>query len=157
MELRFACPQCGTLNRQSGADQCTVLTCQDCSYVGLMPIGWTIEGEVERCPICGCDGLFKQKDFRQRTGALIALVGAALALFTKYVTLILAALINLALYATANERLVCYVCRTQIVGHRPTSRHRRYDVKTENALQSKSRASRQEQQSERIDQSGPTQ
>ncbi len=138
MELRFACPQCGTVNRRSDADQSTVLDCTECSYIGLLPIGWTREGTVERCPICGCSDLFTQKDFHQRTGIIIALLGASFAIFTRYMSLAFAAIVCTFLYLNSRERLVCYQCRSQIVGHRQTRGRRRFNSRVADNLRNDS-------------------
>ncbi len=134
MELRFACPQCGTINRRPDADRLTILDCTECSYAGLIPDGWTEHGVVERCPICGCGEIFKQKDFQQRTGIIIALVGASFAVFTRFLSIFLAAVICGILYIASPERLVCYLCRTQVVGHRRTRAHRRFSARVAEKL-----------------------
>jgi len=134
MELRFACPQCGAVNRRSDADQSTVLDCTECSYIGLLPLGWTSEGAVKRCPICGCDELFTQKDFHQRTAIIILLLGASFAIFTRFMSLAFAAIVCAFLYLNSRERLVCYQCRSQIAGHRRTRARRRFNASVAAAL-----------------------
>ena len=138
MELRYACPECGTVNRRSDADQVAVLDCIDCSYVGLLPEDWTEAGIVKCCPICGCDELFTQRDFRRRTGIVIALVGASLARFTRYLSLFFAAALCAVLYLASKERLVCYLCRSQFLGHRPSRSRRRFDPRVAEGLQNDS-------------------
>jgi hypothetical protein len=62
--------------------------------------------------------LYKQKDFRQAIGCLVVLVAAALAPFTYYVSLGVAALVDLALYKIAGEVVICYrvACRAHVRG-----------------------------------------
>ena len=79
------------------------------------------------CPICGSRDLFRQRDFHQRAGVVIALIGAVFALVTKFLSLFAAGMLDLVLYLTAPERLICYRCHSCIRGHRPSPRHRRFD------------------------------
>lgn len=89
---------------------------------------------VDRCPICDCGELFTQREFHQRTGIIIALIGASFAHFTRFVSLVLAMIICAILYFNSRKRLVCYQCRSQVVGHRPTRARRRFDPRIADSL-----------------------
>jgi predicted RNA-binding Zn-ribbon protein involved in translation (DUF1610 family) len=136
MELTFVCPKCGTEQQKTDAETGTVLGCSRCDYAGLLPLDWASGGRVERCPICGAVELFRQKDFDQKVGVLILVVGGALAWFTRYLSLLAAAILALILYLTSPEILVCYSCRARVRGHRPSHRHRRFDPRVEARIKS---------------------
>jgi len=131
MELRYACPQCGTENLRPAAEHGTVLSCDRCGYAGVLPTDWTREGRVALCPICGTTELYRQKDFNHKLGILVLIAGALFAFFTRYLSLVAAALLDLVLYLTAPEVLICYRCRAHIRGHRPSGDHGRYDARIE--------------------------
>ena len=128
MELRYNCPQCGTVHVQSGAEHTTVLSCSPCGYAGLLPADWTRGSRVELCPICGCRDLYRQKDFNHRLAIVVLLGGAVFALPLKGLSVVAAAILVLVLYLTAPEILVCYLCRAHIRGHLPGDGHGRFDA-----------------------------
>jgi predicted RNA-binding Zn-ribbon protein involved in translation (DUF1610 family) len=131
MEIRYHCPQCGSDHHVACAEESTLLDCPRCGYVGLLPADWNRDGHVERCPICGHSELYRQKDFNHRVGIAILIAGGLLVLPTRYISLVFAAILDLILYLTAPEVLICYTCRTQIRGHRPTQEHGRFDPRIE--------------------------
>jgi hypothetical protein len=71
--------------------------------------------------------------------------GVALAVFTRYLSLLAAAVLDLILYLTSPEVLVCYACGARIRGHRPSDRHGRFDPRIEHRVRNPDRQdSRQE-------------
>jgi len=131
MELTYSCRQCGAGNGVPDAEERTVLTCSLCDYVGLLPLDWAREGEVAVCPICGGQELFRHRNFHQKACFLLLLAGAVLAIVTRFVSVVLAALASVVLYVRAPERLVCYRCHSRIRGHAPSNAHGRYDPRVE--------------------------
>jgi len=131
MELRFACPQCGSDGVILAAEESSVLSCARCDYVGLLPLDWSRDGHVERCPICGGAEFYRQKDFHQRLALVVGIAGILLGLVTRFLSIPIAAVVILILYGVAPEELVCYLCRAHIRGHRPSHAHRRYDRRVE--------------------------
>lgn len=131
MEARYHCPQCGADHVVGEAEEKTLLDCSRCGYIGLLPTDWTREGRVERCPICGCTDLYRQKDFNHRVAIAVLIGGALLAIPTKYVSLVLAVALDLVLYLTAREVLTCYTCRTQLRGHRSSEEHGRFSPRVD--------------------------
>jgi hypothetical protein len=80
------------------------------------------EGETpKQCLVCGCDDLWRQKDFDQRLGVLI--VGAGVLLSTIAVAYMMPGVAMLilmgfgladwVLYAILPDRLVCYRCHSR--------------------------------------------
>ena len=134
MELTYSCPRCGEQQICRDAEFATVIDCSRCGYIGLLPLEWAPAGRVDRCPICGVEDLYRQKDFNQKVGVAVLVGGAALALFTRYLSLVAAAILDLILYLTSPEVLVCYSCRARVRGHRPSERHRRFDPQVEHRI-----------------------
>jgi hypothetical protein len=84
---------------------------------------------VETCPACGGSLLYLQRDFNQKAGLAIVVVGAVLAPFTPYYSsLIVAALVDAALYALLPEITVCYRCHAHFRGFARNPRHQAFDL-----------------------------
>lgn len=141
MDLWFACPQCGAGNAVNKAEESNVVSCSACDYVGLLSPDWTDRGRVERCPICGNDQFFRRRDYHQKLLIFILLGGAALALFTRYVSLLVAGVVALSVYLTSASMIVCYGCGTHVRGQKRSSGHGRYDPRIADRLR-KERADR---------------
>lgn len=90
----------------------------------------TITPRVVACPACGEALLYKQKDFRQAIGCLVVLVAAALAPFTYYVSLGVAALIDLVIYRLSGEVVICYriPCKAHVRGLVPGPKVGAFDL-----------------------------
>ncbi len=137
MHIIFQCPACG---KQSMA----VVEPLD-SSVGC-ECGWSrnsgaedcADGRLCRCRICGCEDLWRQKDFPPGLGLFFVVMGiilssAAWAWHQPVVALGILmgfALIDLLLYTFMGDMLVCYRCRAR---HRKTAmdeQHARFDLET---------------------------
>ena len=78
-------------------------------------------GHLRCCPVCGCSELFARRDFPQKTGLLIVVLGAvsaATAFVAGYVlwgfaALGAVALIDLLIFPFTKRCLVCYRCRSE--------------------------------------------
>ncbi len=79
------------------------------------------EGHLLRCPACGCRELFARRDFPQKTGMAIVVVGACVgaACFMMgqvvwgFGALGAVALIDAVVYPFTKRCLVCYRCRSE--------------------------------------------
>jgi hypothetical protein len=86
-------------------------------------------GPIERCPACGATRLYVQRDFNQKAGLAIVVVGAALAPFTPfYSSLFAAAALDAALYAVLPEITVCYRCQAHLRGFARNPGHEAFDL-----------------------------
>lgn len=118
MELSFCCPACRQPAQEDASRPGDPLRCEACGWSRV-----TVEADFDddrllRCLVCGCDDLWRRKDFPQRLGLLI--VGAGILLstiawaymrpFLAIGILMLFALADLLLYAVMSDVLVCYRC-----------------------------------------------
>jgi hypothetical protein len=136
-EIAFACPGCG---REATCGIDGRGTCAACARETTLDVAG-IAGEpprVERCPACGGRQLYVQRDFNQKVGLGIVVVGAALVPFTPfYSSLFAAAIVDAILYALVPEITVCYRCHAHFrrfarnPAHQPFDLHlaEQYDVR----------------------------
>ena len=87
----------------------------------------TENGGLEGCLACGHPELYARKRFPPALGIGIVVVAAALAPFTSYLSLAVAALVDFVIYKRAREVLVCYRCSAQHQGFAAEPRHPRFD------------------------------
>jgi hypothetical protein len=84
---------------------------------------------VDACPACGGRQLYLQRDFNQKAGLAIVVLGGLLAPFTPfYSSLIVAAAVDAALYALLPEIAVCYRCQAHFRGFRRNPAHQAFDL-----------------------------
>ena len=77
---------------------------------------------LQQCPACGCRDLFIRKDFPQKLGLFIVVVAAISFLllaasrrhfYLGVIVLLVAAMVDAALYAIVPRITVCYRCRAE--------------------------------------------
>jgi hypothetical protein len=127
-EIAFACPQCGaeTACGLDGRGRCPA-----CSTETALDLSHSLRDDrvVDRCPACAGEQLYVQRDFNQKAGLAIVIVGAALAPFTPYYSsLFAAAALDAVLYAFLPEIAVCYRCQSHFRGFRRNPRHNPFDL-----------------------------
>jgi hypothetical protein len=126
-EIAFACPGCGT-ETTSGLDGRG--RCPSCAKDTTLDLTPSLrDGVVDRCPACAGEQLYVQRDFNQKAGLAIVVLGAALAPFTPfYASLFVAAIVDAALYALLPEIAVCYRCQAHFRGFARNPRHHAFDL-----------------------------
>ncbi len=127
-EIAFACPACGA-EAQAGLDGRG--RCPKCGAEPALDLSASIRERrvVDRCPLCQGEQLYVQRDFNQRAGLLIVIVGAALAPFTPYyASLFAAAAIDAVLYVLLPEIAVCYRCQAHFRGFTRNPKHEAFDL-----------------------------
>lgn len=127
-EIAFACPRCGA-EATCGLDGAG--RCAACGAETALDLPPALRNDrlVDRCAACGGPQLYVQRDFNQRAGLAIVIVGAALAPFTPYYSsLVVAALVDAVLYAVLPEITVCYRCSAHYRGFARNPRHEAFDL-----------------------------
>ncbi len=127
-EIAFRCLRCGA---EATATALGRGHCAGCGQSTELPVSASLrdEGIVDRCPACDGQQLYVQRDFNQRVGLVIVVIGAALAPFTPYYSsLFVAALVDAGLYAVLPEITICYRCLAHFRGFRRNPRHEAFDL-----------------------------
>ena len=71
---------------------------------------------LNQCPQCGCEHLYKQRDFNRTLGVLLIVVGVILSFYTYGISLLLVTLIDFILYRKVKNVGLCYQCHSQFRG-----------------------------------------
>jgi hypothetical protein len=127
-EIAFACPRCGSeaTSALDGRGRCP-----SCSAETLLDLSPSLCNEriVDRCPPCAGEQFYVQRDFNQKAGLAIVILGGALAPFTPYyASLFVAAAVDAVLYALLPEITVCYRCQAHFRGFARNPRHNAFDL-----------------------------
>ncbi|MCH8333360.1 hypothetical protein IIC65_05455 [Candidatus Sumerlaeota bacterium] len=131
-EIQWRCPACLGANREKPSAPGTgPWTCRTCGETQPdRPDSISPEGAMRACPVCGCPDLYRQRDFNRKLGVAIVIVGAALAPFTRFISLAACALIDFALYLLVAQIAVCYHCRSIFRGYPEIGKTQPFDLNT---------------------------
>ena len=137
MHTTFSCPKCDEVVSSEFSEATTSLTCGHCSQELRVPAAAVVGGGVKRCLACPSTDLFLRKDFPQRLGVAIVLVGIIISTVTwamerpllTYAVLFATAFIDLILYVTMPDALMCYRCGALYRGSDLTE-HDAFDLET---------------------------
>ena len=94
----------------------------------------TPEGGLLGCVACGHPELYRKKVFPPILGLSIVGAAAILAPFTHYISLAVAAVLDLVLFAFMPEAVVCYVCNAHHRDFNPEPKHPKFDREIEERL-----------------------
>jgi len=127
-EIAFACPGCRaetTVGLEGRA------LCSSCSTETTLDLTPSLRQMriVDRCPACGGQQLYVQRDFNQKAGLAIVVMGAVLAPFTPYyASLFVAAIVDAVLYLLLPEITICYRCQAHFRGFDRNPNHHAFDL-----------------------------
>lgn len=128
MRVRTQCRSCGLPFAAVFSTESAALRCPACgAYRTIAQNSWS-ENAVEVCPLCGCQHLYRQRDFNRAFGCLLVLVGAVLVPWTFGLSLPLFGLIDLWLYRRLKDAVVCYRCDTVFRDAIPGTRQSDFDL-----------------------------
>ena len=127
-EIAFACPACGAETTAGLDGRAHGAGCGN--EARLSPSRSLRDARVvDRCPACDGQQLYVQRDFNQKAGLAIVVVGALLAPFTPYyASLFAAALLDAGLYAILPEITICYRCQAHFRGFVRNRGHAAFDL-----------------------------
>jgi hypothetical protein len=152
MYVSFQCPGCEQPRRAKVAAGAAEVACDGCHWSRRLPAG-ELENEVpNRCLVCGCGDLWRQKDFPQRLGLAMVALGALLSTIawayhlpaTALGILLGFALVDLLLFTVMPDVLVCYRCQARYRDVVFREDHPRFNLET---------AERYRQEAARLDRS----
>jgi hypothetical protein len=136
MNVLFSCPRChGNVNHD--IDESTLrLTCPACQTVVQVSGGAVHESRLEKCLVCPSTDLFVRKNFPQRVGVTIVVIGFAISCLTwfyhmviaTFVVLFATALLDVVLYVIVGDVVECYRCHARYQGVEDNDRHEAFDL-----------------------------
>ena len=120
MNVTFACPRCHAASRVVVEDDAREIRCAECGHELAVPAGAIAQGRLNRCLICPSQELFVRKDFSQKLGIGIILIGFVASSVTwayyrpvaTFAILLSTALLDLVLYLVVGNVLECYRCQS---------------------------------------------
>jgi hypothetical protein len=104
----------------------------------MVPVGAVTETDVRRCVVCPSEELFVRKDFPQRLGVGIVVVGIVLSTIAWYYRQVYltfgiffaTAAIDFVLWLVMGNVLQCYRCQAQYRGVPGLDQHGGFDLET---------------------------
>jgi hypothetical protein len=138
MNVTFQCPACQKAVRDLISTGSTELACSDCGQQIAIPPQSITGNRLNRCLVCPSTDLFARKDFPQRLGVALVVVGfvgssiawANYQVFWTFAILFATALVDLGLYIVMGESLTCYRCHAQYRGFDDIELHGGFDLET---------------------------
>lgn len=138
MQLVYQCTHCQNTARADVVDDTEAVSCNICGTAKPVRRALIHEGQPSACLLCGCNDLWRQKDFSPRLGLTIVGLGAlassiAWGLYlpkTAIGILMACAAFDLVLYAVMKDVLVCYRCGARHRNTPPSEVHPRFDLET---------------------------
>lgn len=118
MLISFDCPKCLMPVRGEVTSAGRGVMCSGCGWTKPLSEGDVRDETPVRCLVCGCEDLWRQKDFSPKLGVTIVAIGVAISTWFmvnmqpewSLGTLMVFALADMVLYAVMRDRLVCYRC-----------------------------------------------
>jgi hypothetical protein len=138
MNVTFRCPHCDQIERVEFPPAAREIACPACSARWNVPPGAVRDNQLWQCLVCPSTELFVRKDFSQKLGVAIVVVGFVVSsifwyyrmpLWT-YGVLFATALIDVVLYLTVGNVLHCYRCQAQYRGIPGLENHEPFDLET---------------------------
>lgn len=138
MQILYSCPTCAKVNRQEASESSERLACDGCGWMRPVTAAGVHQGQPRHCLVCGCDDLWRQKDFPQKIGVLMVALGAILSTIaitfyypaTALGILLAFALVDLLLYVFMPDVLVCYRCQARHRYTNPGEEFPRFNLET---------------------------
>ncbi|MBA3481322.1 MAG: hypothetical protein H0T51_05860 [Pirellulales bacterium] len=138
MHVTYACQSCDAAVRRDFDESTTALECPHCRQQITLPAG-AVEGRrVRRCLVCPSHDLYVRKDFPQRLGVLLVVVGIIGSSIAWYYAslgwtfgiLFATALADLLLFTLVGNALMCYRCGAQYRGVAEMESHGQFNLET---------------------------
>ncbi len=136
MEVHYQCPRCQKPNRHALQPQGGTLRCLECGLEVAYRAEDVQQQSIRHCLLCPSDDLYVRKDFPQKLGLWIVVLGFAASCVTWYWRQVVAtfailfgtAALDLVLYLTFGDVLTCYRCRAEYRGVRNLDQYAGFDL-----------------------------
>jgi hypothetical protein len=137
MQVRFTCDRCEAKSDASLEGSRSV-KCRRCGNVTVVPEDAVQNGRLARCAICPSHELYVSKDFPQKVGVSIVVIGFAASCIPWYfkhpgwtmAVLFATAAADLLLYLVVGNVLTCYSCHAQYRGLAGLEGHEPFQLET---------------------------
>jgi DNA-directed RNA polymerase subunit RPC12/RpoP len=141
--VTYSCPGCGRTSAcqvhpepDASSGPPAAIACPACSRTILPPPAAFRDGHLTRCLVCPGTDLFLRKDFPQKLGVGIVVVGFLAScvawgmreLVWTFGILFATAAVDVVLYLFMPECLACYRCGARYRGREVTGDHRPFDL-----------------------------
>jgi hypothetical protein len=138
MNLTFFCPRCQHGVRGELAPGQDALDCSQCGQTISLPAEGFEGGKLRRCLVCPSTDLFVRKDFPQRLGVAIVVLGIIASSIAwgytlpivTFVILFATAVIDVVLYLIVPDALMCYRCGAMYRGVESPAEHGAFNLQT---------------------------
>lgn len=138
MNVTYHCPACHKSTRAPLTTDASNLGCPHCQAHITIPAEAISGTRLNRCLVCPSTDLYARKDFPQRLGValvIIGFIGSSIAwanyqVFWTFAILFATALVDLLLYILMGESLSCYRCGAQYRGFEEIELHGGFDLET---------------------------
>lgn len=144
MRITYACPACHATVTHAGVEADNALACTACHAVLQLPGDAIVRNpgdgglRLRRCLVCPSTELFRRKDFPQRVGVGIVVIGLAAScvawgmreLVATFAILFSTALLDVVLYFLMPECLTCYRCGARYGGDGVADSFGGFDLET---------------------------
>ena len=136
MNILYACPTCNADVRQEFTNETRQFDCPACDTSVKVNDDCLRRGKLCKCLVCPSVDLFVRKNFPQRLGVTIVVVGFALSCVTwflykpiaTFAILLATALLDVVLYVLVGEVIECYRCQARYGGMDNPSSHEAFDL-----------------------------
>ena len=144
MNIACACPACHAGIYQTSIEESSSVTCPACGQSVGIPQGAIQFAEqnagpqLVRCLVCPSTELFVRKNFPQRLGVAIVVIGLAMSciswayrdLFWTFAILFSTALLDVILFFVVPDCLTCYRCGARYTGTEEMSHFGNFNLET---------------------------
>ncbi|MFO0947945.1 MAG: hypothetical protein U1D30_18830 [Planctomycetota bacterium] len=135
IDAKIPCFECSKEHRFENLAASGSVTC-DCGSAIHVAADALCDDRIVRCPFCGTEELYVQKDFPERvgmalvaTGAILATVAWAMYSWIWWIGILVAFfLVDFALLRTRKNVTVCYRCLAQFRGMAENPEHHEFDL-----------------------------
>jgi hypothetical protein len=105
VKVEFGCPECAHAVEAAPGE---TASCSHCGHEAALPGAESLD----RCLACGCEELYRHRDFNQKLGIFLIALGVFLWwLLKSFWPMVIAAAIDLALFKLLPDVGICYRCK----------------------------------------------
>ncbi len=138
IHLAYCCPHCDAPINTTIDAATERLDCPKCGHASLVPAGAVADDRVHRCVVCPSTDLYVRKNFSQRAGVTLVVIGMIISsifwyyrqIYLTYGSLFAMALLDVVLYFSLGNLLQCYRCQAQYRGMAELDDQQPFDLET---------------------------